>query len=95
MPAGLQCWRADGSLVLDTSTRLATFVGTVNTGTSAGSIWTDTTKGTPWAFAAPIETPRVGHLLPNIWFEGNTLKWAWENVQWTSPRAVLITYGYF
>lgn len=95
MPGGLQVWNPNGALVLDTSVRVAKHVGSVNTGTTGGSIWTDTSKGTPWAYAVPLEQPQLYHLLPDIWFDGNTLNWSFGNVSFTSNRPVLITYGYF
>lgn len=94
MPNGLQVWDASGRLIVDTSARVGTFVGTVNSGTSSGSTWTDTAKGTPWAYATPVEEPQLGHLLPDIWFEGNTLVWEFGNVQWTTNKPVIITYGF-
>ena len=95
MPSGLQVWDASGVQRLDTSARVGTFVGTVNSGTSSGSIWTDTVRGTPWAYATPLEEPELGHLLPDIWFEGNYLVWEFGSVIWTTNKPVIITYGFF
>lgn len=95
MPAGLQVWNSAGTLVLDTTSRLATYVGQVNTGTSNGSIVTDTTKGTPWAYSIPVNPPTIFHVLPDVWFSGNTLNWSFASVQWSDPAPVIINYGFF
>lgn len=49
MPVGLQCWDVNGNLTLDVTDRLTRVLGTVETGTSSGSV-TDANlaNGTPW-----------------------------------------------
>lgn len=95
MPAGLQVWDAAGNLVVDITTRLSRFLGSVNSGTSAGSISVpDLVQGTPFYFviisggAVP-----VGSFGPEVTFSGTTMSWTFAPGR--TPLAATIFYGVF
>ncbi|TWH49586.1 hypothetical protein [Sporomusa sp. KB1] len=78
MPAGLQCWDADGNLTLDITDRLTRVLGTIQTGTSDGSI-TDNNLllGTPWYFTYYLDDNHFWRSRPlKISFSSNILSWA-------------------
>ena len=51
MPAGLQTWNADGTLQIDITTQLTTYLGQVTIGLSAGQINDVRLRnGTAWFF---------------------------------------------
>lgn len=95
MPNGLQVWDAGGVLRLDTSARVGTFIGTINTGTSNGSAAIDTSKGTPWAYVSPLNEPSLNAILPDIRLVGNVVYWEFPSVLWGSPVPAIITFGVF
>jgi hypothetical protein len=96
MPAGLQTWDEYGRLRLDTSVRMANFVGTLYTSGANGSTWTDTTKGTPFYFCIPHGTVNLGSIFPTVYFSGNTLIWTYPAGNPTTTNVpCYITYGYF
>lgn len=95
MPSGLQVWSETGILRLDTNTRVAKFLGTVNTNGTDGSISTDSGKGTPFAYAVPDSQPSYTQVMPNVWFTGTTLNWAYPYFIFTDNKPTTIVYGYF
>lgn len=95
MPSGLQVWDASGVLRLDTNARVAKFLGTVYTNGVDGSIATDSSKGTPFAYALPATQPTHKQIMPNIWFSGTTLYWSYPYVQYTDNLPTTIFYGFF
>ncbi len=86
MPQGLQVWDASGNLVLDVTTRLPRILGSVQTGTSAGSVThTGLSSGTPFYFAttmANFQNSPVGS------FSGNVFSW-------TAGSDVQLVYGVY
>jgi hypothetical protein len=98
MPAGLQVWDAAGNLVVDITTRLSRFLGSVNSGTSGGSISVpDLAQGTPFYFviisggAVP-----VGSFGPEVTFSGtNNTTMSWSFASGRTPLAATIYYGVF
>lgn len=96
MPAGLQTWDQYGRLRLDTSVRMANMVGQVYTNGVDGSVWTDTTKGTPFFYVTLPSDPAISTLLPTVYFSGNTLIWQYiGGTGYTAKYGVYITYGFF
>jgi hypothetical protein len=96
MPAGLQTFDEYGRLRLDTSVRLANFVGTTYTNAADGSLWTDTGKGTPFYYLTPNGTVTLNSLFPSVYFSGTQLVWYYPaGNQYTNRVPCYITYGYF
>ena len=79
MTAGLQIWDSSGAVVLDTSTRVGTVVGSVDTGARNGSISVpETMAGDPLYFAKQISFPlQVAYIYPNISLSQGTLTWVY------------------
>lgn len=99
MPAGLQVWDAAGVLRVDTSSRVAKIVGSVNTNGQSGQTLTDTSRGTPFYYVNIDRALQSNfddfEISPDVWFEGNTLKWNYRYMQNVTNVPVRITYGYF
>ena len=95
MPAGLQVWNPSGVLMVDTSVRIGKLVGSITTNKADGSVWTDTTKGTPFYYVTTPEDPSWGALFPEVSFSGNTMTWTYSDVRATHRVNAIIMYGYF
>ena len=83
MPSGLQVWDANGRVLFDSNSNTTKIVGSVNTGTSGGSITVpEFTLGQGWAAVNKINTDTsnfddlmLGNF-PAIEINGNTLSWS-------------------
>lgn len=96
MPAGLQVWDSLGRLRLDTSVRMATFVGSVSTGTSNGSLSVPAVaKGTPFFYVVPEAEVGGTYLLATPRWSGTTLIWEFLGGSGSTRASSKITYGYF
>lgn len=99
MPAGLQCFDAQGNLIFDANSNTTRILGSVNTGTSNGSITVPefaTRKG--WATIDYIvtDTSNFGPLymsgLPQIAINGTVLSWAFNGFNIDSAYDVYLEY---
>lgn len=83
MPQGLQVWGEDGSLVVDVTSRLTKILGSVNTGTSSGSISLSNLpiSGEIWYFSIGnfSSVPNPYAMPPKITLSGTTLSWYVES----------------
>lgn len=95
MPAGLQVFSPTGAVLVDTSVRVGKLVGSVTTNKADGSIATDTSKGTPFYYVTTPEDPSWGALFPEVSFSGNTMSWAYSDIQSTHRVNAIIMYGYY
>ncbi|MDF9616156.1 hypothetical protein P5705_00720 [Pseudomonas entomophila] len=111
MKIGLQTWNEAGSPNLDTTNRLGTLLGSVVTGTRAGSlIVPQLAQGEPFYFYHPELLPtRNAHLdqpyelvYPLVKLEGQVLSWSFPAFRHTGAYAhynyavsVEIFYGVF
>ena len=91
MPSGAQVWDAAGNLTLNTPDVLYRFFGTVNTGTSDGSVTSDGfLQGVPMWLTFPTSYD-PSKTFPNISVSGNVLSWSFPS---SSNRVdTLIHYG--
>ena len=87
MPSGLQIFNADGSLHVDITDKLPKFAQSFVTGTTPGSVTIASQAGNAKMFFSCVPdgsgfypngvSPAYG---PNIYMEGNTLRWDWDGV---------------
>lgn len=96
MPAGIQIWNAAGVEVMNITSRLGLYLGTIETGTTAGSINVPgLSKGTPFAFALGEQWAYAGQSsVPNITISGTTISWSWSQ-QYGYFASVTIVYGIY
>lgn len=92
----LEIFNAAGVRTLNLSSRLGLHIGTIETGTTAGSIYVpDFSKGTPFAFYVGENWGWSGQdSVPNIVISGNTLSWSWPH-QYGYFFSVTIIYGIY
>ena len=99
MSQGLQVWDAGGTLVMDTTTRVATLVGRVTTGTSSGSVSNPALgKGVPIYFAVldqSAQTNSYWQYYPSFSISGTTLSWSFSDNYPQYRASLIVTYGYF
>jgi hypothetical protein len=99
MPAGLQTFDVLGNLVIDTSTRVGTLLGTVDTGKSDGSVVVPAfSLGTPfWSITSldssyTMYAPRVeAGFIDGAW----RIKWVFNVSGASYNNTFRITYGVF
>lgn len=92
MAAGLQVWDANGSLIVDLSTRLGRILGVTTFSSSTGSITdADFASGTPFFIASPtsVSSPSFG---PKLTISGTTLSWDFEGRVASAHRLVYGVY---
>lgn len=82
MSAGLQIWREDGLLVIDTQTSVALICGSVLIGganqAQSGSFTDDRLSlGRPYYIVTTLEVNGFIGYRPNVTFSGNTVSWSW------------------
>lgn len=82
MPSGMQCWDANGNLLVDFTTRLSRMLGSQYIDGTAGSLMdANLAQGEPFAVFQPEQlfnhisgdSPR-----PNIIISGNTISWSYS-----------------
>lgn len=99
MVAGLQIWDAAGALVLDTSTRVGTLVGSVDTKGVNGSLTVPATlAGAALFFARQTRFPLgLAYIYPNISLAAGTLSWIYPPplYPYEVNVEVKIYYGFF
>lgn len=100
MKIGLQTWNEAGGLNLDTTNRLGTLLGSVVTGTKAGSlIVPELARGEPFYFYHPELLPTryvTGQLpyeliYPEVKLQGQVISWSFPAFRYTGAYA---HYGY-
>ena len=97
MPAGLQVWDANGALILDTSTRVGTLIGSVNTGAVNGAIAVSLI-GEPLFVVKQLSFPLYTvYIFPNVSIAGGVLSWVYPPPfnPYQANVAVRIFYGFY
>lgn len=96
MPAGLQVFNAQGVDILDITSNLGLHLGTIETGTKAGSIVVPGfAQGTPFYMIQGENPAYAGtNAVPNVTISGTTLSWSWPH-QYGYFSSVIIIYGIF
>lgn len=106
MPQGMQVFKSNGDLLIDTSTLVGNVINSFTTTAKTGRITNDLlTTGTPFGFATVGSIPtgnsgapsyREAPAWPTVSISGNTLSWSWSeeyNVPVSNP--ITIIYGVF
>lgn len=97
MPAGLQCFNAQGQLTVDITDNLPRFIGSVVTGTSPGSISIPAfASGRGFAYSTDFSDFNAGDAVNRPIFQVSTsgISWSWGS----GPpilRSIIILYGVF
>lgn len=95
MASGLRVWDASGNLIVDTTTRLGTVLGTVTTTKANGSITNaGFAQGTPFYSVCGI-TDAYSVFSPKITLSGNTMSWAFNTSGANSNTSQFIVYGVY
>lgn len=106
MPQGLQCWDANGNLILDARERLTRVLGEVTvTNKSTGSLVNEElTNGQPWYFVIPLNNLSYSGYIEDDYidkvlcaFTSNTMSWTWRAAasSYVGGYDVKIIYGVF
>lgn len=107
MTAGLQSFDANGALQVDLTTRLARFIGRVESVTSKGAITLDLSLGTPFFFVIPLAATSSFRCPATAMLSGGTLSWTFSKIAFQelgSPPSLYnrytivpstILYGYY
>lgn len=101
---GLRIYDASGNIMLDATTRLTKYIGTLSIGTSDGSYIDDRLQeGEFWYMTLKLNdykkcygmTNKFTEFLPKITREGNTIKWTYTNNDTTYRTGLTIMYGVY
>lgn len=99
MPAGLQCFDAQGRLILDVTDRMGRVVGSVLTGNTSGSVVADgMSYGSPWFMLTLEPGQSEGYYL-----DGGVARARWrpsvtingQTISWTAGVPSRITFGVY
>lgn len=96
MPAGLQVFRANGTLKMDITTSITRYLGSFNTGTSDGQfVDSRMTSGRP--FFQIISVGFIGnYMLPEITFGSDRFYWNFANNGLNTQKAnSTVFYGVY
>ncbi|MCY0385667.1 hypothetical protein OVY01_00105 [Robbsia sp. Bb-Pol-6] len=96
MANGLRCWDASGNLTLDVTDRLTRFLGSLSTGTAAGSASiAGFSTGTPWIHVLDSVNPSAATTqAPSVSISGTTISWSYASTT-LAKRAVTVLYGVY
>lgn len=101
---GLRIYDANGNIMLDATTRLTKYIGTLSIGTSDGSYTDDRLQdGEFWHMTLKLNdykkcygmTNKFTEFLPEITREGNTIKWTYKESDTTYRTGLTIMYGVY
>lgn len=101
---GLRIYDANGNIILDATTRLTKYIGTLSIGTSDGSYTDDRLQdGEFWYMTLKLNdykkcygmTNKFTEFLPEITREGNTIKWTYKESDTTYRTGLTIMYGVY
>lgn len=92
MPAGLQCWDANGKVIYDSTVTTSIYCGTITINGTSGSITDDRLIGRNF-WTSPISKTNLGDFdrvtsgfLPQFSANGNKLSWDYSSVSSSSNR---------
>lgn len=101
---GLRIYDASGNIMLDATTRLTKYIGTLSIGTTDGSYTDDRLQdGEFWYMTLKLNdykkcygmTNKFTEFLPEITREGNTIKWTYKESDTTYRTGLTIMYGVY
>lgn len=101
---GLRIYDANGNIMLDATSRLTKYIGTLSIGTTDGSYTDDRLQdGEFWYMTLKLNdykkcygmTNKFTEFLPKITREGNTIKWTYTNNDATYRTGLTIMYGVY
>ena len=101
---GLRIYDSSGNIMLDATTRLTKYIGTLSIGTSDGSYTDDRLQeGEFWYMTLKLNdykkcygmTNKFTEFLPEITREGNTIKWTYKESDITYRTGLTIMYGVY
>ena len=101
---GLRIYDSSGNIMLDATTRLTKYIGTLSIGTSDGSYTDDRLQdGEFWYMTLKLNdykkcygmTNKFTEFLPEITREGNIIKWKYTNNDSTYRTGLTIMYGVY
>lgn len=105
MPQGMQIFKSNQSILIDTNDYIGNFINSFTTTDRSGSITNSLLlTGTPFAFASPEQagdmpnapTGDIAPVCPNITVSGSTLSWSFdEDTNLVSSPRLTIFYGVF
>ena len=101
---GLRIYDKDGNIMLDATSRLTKYLGTLSIGTTDGSYIDDRLgEGDFWYMTLKLNdykkcygmTNKFTEFLPKITREGNTIKWTYTESDATYRTGLTIMYGVY
>lgn len=101
---GLMIYDASANIMLDATSRLTKYIGTLSIGTSDGSYTDDRLQdGEFWYMTLKLNdykkcygmTNKFTEFLPEITREGNTIKWTYKENDTTYRTGLTIMYGVY
>lgn len=101
---GLRIYDSSGNIMLDATTRLTKYIGTLSIGTSDGSYTDDRLQdGEFWYMTLKLNdykkcygmTEKFTEFLPEITRQGNTITWKYTNQDTTYRTGLTIMYGVY
>lgn len=101
---GLRIYDANGNIMLDATTRLTKYIGTLSIGTTDGSYTDERLQdGEFWYMTLKLNdykkcygmTKKFTEFLPKITREGNTIKWTYKENDTTYRTGLTIMYGVY
>lgn len=101
---GLRVYDKDGNIMLDATSRLTKYLGTLSIGTTDGSYIDDRLgEGDFWYMTLKLNdykkcygmTNKFTEFLPKITREGNTIKWTYTESDATYRTGLTIMYGVY
>jgi len=95
MAYGFRARDAAGNITVEYVDRLTRVLGTVETGTSNGSIIIPPADGTPFYALAGAAGLGVGIIYPTVSLSGRTLSWSFNFGASSWWRSVTIVYGVY
>ena len=101
MPAGFETFDGAGNLIISVTDRITKILGTVDTGTSDGSIYVPGFSfGRPWVRGSAYTNGSPNELAAVAYISGNTIIWYFVGPGDTPPpftvrRNTKLTYGIY
>ena len=101
---GLRIYDSSGNIMLDATTRLTKYIGTLSIGTTDGSYTDERLQdGEFWYMTLKLNdykkcygmTNKFTEFLPEITREGNTIKWTYKESDTTYRTGLTIMYGVY
>ena len=101
---GLRIYDKDGNIILDATSRLTKYLGTLSIGATNGSYTDDRLReGDFWYMTLKLNdykkcygmTNKFTEFLPEITREGNTIKWTYTESDATYRTGLTIMYGVY